>query len=75
MGETRNTPEQQIEGQRKTIVELTQRVKDLEIWERFAAYLVETCDGHTITPENLTGWMEAMLSQEAPSTPVPKGKK
>lgn len=69
------TLEQRNAAQLKTIQELTQRVKDLEIWERFAAYLVETCDGHTITPENLTGWMESMLSQEAPSTPVPKGKK
>lgn len=75
MGETRNTPEQQIEGQRKSIVELTQRVKDLEIWERFAAYLLQTCDGQTITPENLASWMDCMLSQEVPSTQVPKRKK
>lgn len=62
MGETRNTPEQQIEGQRKSIVELTQRVKDLEIWERFAGYMLENCEGQTVTEENLQSWMAAMLA-------------
>lgn len=73
--QTERTLEQMNAAQLKTIQELTQRVKDLEIWERFAAYLLQTCDGQTITPENLAGWMDCMLSQEVPSTPVPKGKK
>lgn len=62
MAETRNTPEQQIEGQRQTIVKLTQRIKDLEIWERFVAFLISDCN---MQPDIMEGLMADMLAKEA----------
>ena len=69
MAETRNTPEQQIEGQRQTIVKLTQRIKDLEIWERFAAFQISDCN---MQPEVLETWMNKMLAKEAIRPPIIK---
>lgn len=59
--------------QRKTIEELTQgqkvlghRIAELEIWERFATYLLHHCDGKKVTPANLELWLAEMLEAEKP---------
>lgn len=57
MAETHRTLEQMNEAQRKTIVELTAKVKELGMWERFAAHLVNNCVGETITVEKLEKWL------------------
>ena len=57
MAETHRTLEQMNEAQRKTIVELTAKVKELGMWERFAAHLVNNCVGETITVEKLEQWL------------------
>jgi len=58
MGELHRTPAEQILAQQRTIVDATQRIKELELWEKFAAHLVNNCIGQKITPENLEKWME-----------------
>lgn len=58
MAEVSRTPGEQILAQQRTIVDATKRIKDLELWEKFAAHLVNHCVGQTITPENLEQWME-----------------
>lgn len=50
----------------KEIRELRSRVKELELWERFAAYLCNDCMGETITEAGLETWMAKV--QEAPTT-------
>lgn len=57
MGETTNTMEQRNEGQRKTIVAQLERIKELEQWEKFAAYLINNCLDQIVTPENLEKWL------------------
>ena len=56
------TLEQRNAAQLKTIQELTQRVKDLEIWERFVAFLISDCN---MQPEIMEGLMNDMLAKEA----------
>lgn len=63
--ETSRTLEQMNEAQRKTIVELTQKVKDLSQWERFAAHLVNNCMGQTVTEENLEAWLAAAQGKQS----------
>lgn len=58
MGEVSRTPAEQILAQQRTIVAATQRIKDLELWEKFAAHLLNNCVGQTITPEKLEEWLE-----------------
>lgn len=58
MAETHRTLEQMNEAQRKTIIELTTKVKELGMWERFAAALVNEHVGKTITVENLELWLK-----------------
>lgn len=58
MAETSRTLEQMNEAQRKTIVELTAKVKELGVWERFASHLINNCIGQTITEENLEAWLK-----------------
>jgi hypothetical protein len=58
MSETTNTMEQRNESQRKTIVKQVERIKELELWEKFAAHLLNNCVGLTVTPENLEKWLE-----------------
>ena len=57
MAEVSRTLEQMNAAQQKTIIELTNRVKELEKWERFAAYLVNNCEGQVITMESLEKWL------------------
>lgn len=71
MGETTNTMEQRNAGQAITIGKqaaeinvLKAKVKELEIWERFAAYLLHNCEGQTVAEENLQTWLAAMLEAE-----------
>lgn len=56
------TLEQRNAAQLKTIQELTQRVKDLEIWERFVAFLISDCN---MQPGIMEGLMNDMLAKEA----------
>jgi len=56
------TLEQRNAAQLKTIQELTQRVKDLEIWERFVAFLISDCN---MQPDIMEGLMADMLAKEA----------
>lgn len=56
------TLEQRNAAQLKTIQELTQRVKDLEIWERFVAFLISDCN---MQPDIMEGLMNDMLAKEA----------
>lgn len=69
--QTERTLEQMNAAQLKTIQELTQKVKDLEIWERFVGYLLDSCEGQTISEEGLQAWMGGMLAKEA-EPPVKK---
>lgn len=57
MAEVSRTLEQMNAAQQRTIIELTARIKELELWERFAAHLVNNCVGQPVTPENLEAWM------------------
>lgn len=63
--QTERTLEQMNAAQKKTIEELTQKVKDLQIWERFVTYLLDSCEGQEISEEGFQGWMEGMLAKEA----------
>lgn len=58
MAETTNTLEERNESQHKTILKQVERIKELEIWEKFAAHLLHNCIGQTITPESLEKWLE-----------------
>lgn len=58
MAETSNTLEERNESQRKTILKQVARIQELEIWEKFARYLLNNCNGQTVTPENLEKWLE-----------------
>lgn len=58
MAETTNTLEERNASQKRTIEKQVERIKELELWEKFAAHLVNKCIGQTITPENLEQWME-----------------
>lgn len=70
--QTERSLEQMNAAQLKTIQELTQKVKDLEIWERFVGYLLDSCEGQTISEESLQAWMGGMLAKEAEPPPVKK---
>lgn len=58
MAESTRTLEQMNEAQRKTIVELTAKVKELGVWERFAEHLINNCIGQTVTEETLETWLK-----------------
>ena len=65
------TLEQRNEAQRKTIIEQGQllkeastRINELAIWERFAGYLLNNCEGSTISEESLQKWLADMLAAE-----------
>ena len=69
--QTERTLEQRNEAQRKTIVEQGEllkvagaRIKELEMWERFTAYLLNNCEGEKIYEERLQEWLAAMLEKE-----------
>lgn len=57
MAEVSRTLQQMNAAQQKTIIEMTARIKELEVWERFASYLVNNCVGETITEQNLEQWL------------------
>lgn len=57
MGETTNTMAERNAGQAITIGKQAQRIKELELWERFAAHLINNCIGQTVTPDNLELWL------------------
>jgi hypothetical protein len=58
MSETTNTMEERNASQRRTILKQVDRIRELEVWEKFAAHLLNNCNGQTITPENLEKWLE-----------------
>lgn len=69
--QTERTLEQRNEAQRRTIVEQGQllkaagaRIEELEMWERFTAYLLNNCEGEKIYEEQLQSWLADMLAQE-----------
>lgn len=57
MGETTNTLEQRNESQKRTIEKQVIRIRELQVWEKFASHLINHCTGKTITPENLEMWL------------------
>lgn len=57
MGEVHRTLEQMNAAQQRTIVEQVGRIKELEQWEKFAAYLINNCLDQKVTPENLEKWL------------------
>lgn len=57
MGQTERTLEQMNTAQLRTIVEQTDRIKELEQWEKFAAHLINNCIDQVITLENLEKWL------------------
>jgi len=57
--------------QMKTIQELTlevnkatKKIQELAIWERFAGYMLDNCEGQTVTEESLQLWLSEMLRKE-----------
>lgn len=56
--ETSRTLEQMNAAQQKTILELTARVNELKLWEKFAAHLINKCTDQIVTPDNLEKWLE-----------------
>lgn len=58
MGESTNTLQERNDSQKRTIEKQVARIKELELWEKFAAHLINHCIGQTVTPENLEQWME-----------------
>jgi len=59
MAETHRTLEQMNDAQRKTIESLTAKVKELGVWERFAAHLINNCIGEKVTEAKLEEWLNA----------------
>ena len=59
MAEVARTLEQMNAAQARTIVQQVDRIKELEQWEKFAAYLINHCMGQTVTEENLETWLAA----------------
>lgn len=59
MAEVHRTLEQMNAAQQKTILQQAERIKELEQWEKFAAYLINHCMGQTVTEENLETWLAA----------------
>lgn len=57
MAEVERTLEQMNAAQQRTILQQTDRIKELEQWEKFAAHLVNNCIGQTVSPENLEQWL------------------
>lgn len=57
MTETSRTLEQMNAAQQRTILQQVDRIKELEQWEKFAAYLVNDCVGQTVTIESLEKWL------------------
>lgn len=60
MGETHRTLEQMNAAQLRTIQQQVERIKELELWEKFASHLVNNCIGQTVTPENLELWLSEL---------------
>lgn len=46
------------------IEELEEKVKELDVWSRFAGYLLDNCEGQTIWEESLQYWLSDMLKKE-----------
>nr|DAH57245.1 MAG TPA: hypothetical protein [Caudoviricetes sp.] len=46
------------------IEELEEKAKELDVWSRFAGYLLDNCEGQTIYEENLQYWLSDMLKKE-----------
>lgn len=59
MAEVSRTLEQMNAAQQKTIIQQCERIKELEIWERFASDLINKHLGEKITEENLEQWLVA----------------
>jgi len=57
MGEVSRTLEQMNAAQQRTIVQQCERIKELEVWERFASDLINKHLGEQITEENLEQWL------------------
>lgn len=60
MGEVSRTLEQMNAAQQRTIIEMSGRIKELELWERFASHLINNCEGQIVTPENLELWLSQL---------------
>ena len=65
--ETSRTLEQMNEAQKKTILELSQklqaankRIAELTLWETFVAHLINEREGEVITEANMQTWMQAL---------------
>lgn len=67
--QTERSLEQMNAAQTKTIQELTQEVKDLNIWKRFVEYLITDCN---MQPDVMETWMSDMLAKEAVRPPSVK---
>lgn len=67
--QTERSLEQMNAAQTKTIQELTQEVKDLNIWKRFVEYLITDCNMQPVVMET---WMNDMLAKEAVRPPPVK---
>lgn len=57
MAQTERTLEQMNSAQLRTIVEQTDRIKELEQWEKFATHLINNCIDQVVTLENLEKWL------------------
>lgn len=71
MGETSNSLEERnanqkklIERQVNEITKLKERIKNLEIWERFAGHLLHNCEQQVVTEESLQRWLAEMVEAE-----------
>ena len=60
MGEVSRTLEQMNAAQQRAIIEMSGRIKEMELWERFAAHLLNNCEGQIVTPENLELWLSQL---------------
>jgi len=51
-------------------INLKKRIEQLEVWERFPAYLIDNHEGETLCEENLQQWLSDMLrANVAPARP------
>lgn len=57
MSEKTNTLEERNESQRKTILRQAERIKELEVWEKFATHLINNCIGKKVSAEALETWL------------------
>jgi hypothetical protein len=49
-------------------------VEELDVWSRFAGYLLDHCEGETIYEESLQYWLSEMLRKEKDAAAKLDGK-